>query len=131
MATPLAWKKIVAAAYLAVIEQRSQLVGILAIPFAILLLMATITIALDHPYVRLIVYPAVLVAETMIAVSVHRLVLLGNHSISKWSALSLTKREAKFAAHIVLVSFVASLTAVLAVIPVIGAVMALVGFVWV
>lgn len=88
-----------------VLEYRARLISLLFIPFVVLVITE---FALEYFENALIVVPSLVMnamAYILIAITTHRVVLLGLDSVSKKSVLSWSKRETSFFLYMLIISF--------------------------
>ncbi|MEM8767003.1 MAG: hypothetical protein AAGE43_06150, partial [Pseudomonadota bacterium] len=123
--------KVIAGALVFVAERRARFAKALAIPFVVYC-------SLDFAYLlnpgavgEALVAFLELLAQTVLAISTHRLLLLGDDSIPDWGLTSWGKRELYFVMHLFLVMLCLVPAALLAFIPAVGPILALVAAGWI
>lgn len=98
----IAFKSILSLANKSLFSSRKKLVSALFIPLSLIILLADATYQLDITnsqfklWGKLFKLPFEVVITTIIAVVVHRIILLGPNSVSKWGIVVWTKRETRF-----------------------------------
>ena len=124
-------RKVIAGAIVFVAEKRTRLAKALLLPFLLYC-------ALDIPYfktggglIEALFAILGLFIQTYLAVTTHRIMLLGDEAVPEWGVSSWGKRETYFLAHLVLVSLCILPSAVLAFIPYIGPILAIAGMAWI
>jgi len=120
MASRLHVKSIVVEAFRTVTKLRLEIAKMMAIPVALLVLIGVAGAVQTTMIAELVLIPATVVTQTLIAVPTHRLVLLGPGSVMGWGLRSWSRRETIFALHTLLVSTAIWLCLILTVIPYAG-----------
>ena len=123
--------KVIAGAVVFVVERRARFAKALVVPLVLYC-------ALDFAYLlrpgsigQTLVQVAALFVQTVIAITTHRLLLLGDDAIPQWGMVRWGKREAYFFLYVFLVGFCAIPAALFAFIPVVGPVLTIVTAAWV
>jgi hypothetical protein len=120
-------KKIVAGAIILVWEERNRVLKAIAIPLVLYLVIGLLPY-FDLPFGVLFVIPLFLVViQAIVAITVHRIVLLDEASVPIWGIRAWTMRETVFLLHVVLVALCTIPVSLLALIPAIGGLVATVG----
>ena len=125
------FKKIAAGAFYYVGKYRVVLAKALAVPFIFLVALDAISfLDLDTATGYLINFISLFV-NVIFAIIVHRVVLLGPDSISQWGFVSWSKRETFFLIHLIGIGLALLPSILLAYIPVLGPLLALIFMCWV
>lgn len=125
------FKRVIAGAFVYVIENKQALTKALAIPFVAYLLIDA-SIFLDLPSALAFVLAVLSVGvQAIFAITTHRVLLLGPGSVSPWGITSWSKRETFFVLHIIGLGFLIMVLSIIGFIPFIGSVVALVLICWV
>ena len=125
------FKRVIAGAFVYVIENKQALTKALAIPFVAYLLIDA-SIFLDLPSAMAFVLAVLSVGvQAIFAITTHRILLLGPGSVSPWGITSWSKRETFFVLHIIGLGFLIMVLSIIGFVPFIGSVVALVLICWV
>ncbi len=125
------FKKIIVGAFYIVHEYRISLAKALAIPFCAYLVIEG-SVYLDVPDI-INWFLAVLawVVYAIIAITTHRVVLLGPNSVPEWGITSWSKRETYFILHILAFGLITVGISLLGFVPIVGFIVALLIICWV
>jgi len=124
------FKKIILESFSVIFENKVTLSKALAIPFVIYLAIE-VCVYFDIPEILSWVLAALAwVIYAIIAITTHRVVLLGPSSVPKWGITSWSKRETYFMLHVLGIGAMAMGVSLLGIIPIIGAIVALVVVFW-
>ncbi len=123
--------RVVSAALHNVIFYRRRLAKALAIPFAIYLLLDVFSYLNDSVFGAALLWVLYTGVYAVFAITTHRILLLGEDSVSEWGLRAWTARETSFALHLIGISLLFFPLGMLAVVPFVGAVVALLLGCWI
>lgn len=95
------FKKVVVAALAQLNNHRQVLLKALAIPFFAYLTIDLVSLPHNHPGLGWFLYVSGTAIQVILAITIHRVVLLGPGSVSTWGITSWSKRESFFALHLI------------------------------
>lgn len=124
------FKKVVFGAFYMVNNYKERLCTALAIPFSIYVLIEACALLDLEPAITWLLSTIAIVAQAIFAITTHRIVLLGPDSVPKWGITSWSKRETYFILHIIGLGLMMIPIGLVGIIPVVGAIAALVLICW-
>ncbi len=124
------FNKVIAGTLYYVIESRAALIRALAWPFVVFVLMDATEYLEVEEVIASLIGVVNIGAQTVFAITTHRVVLLGPGSVSKWGITSWTKRETFFALHVIGLALMAIPIMLLSFIPILGGIVALIVICW-
>lgn len=124
------FKKVIAGVFYYIFKYRKTLAKTLAWPFSVLILLDVMEYLEFGILASIFIGIATVVIQTIFSITTHRVVLLGPESVPKWGLASWSKREAFFAFHLIGLYLIVVSLSFLGVIPVLGAILALVVLCW-
>lgn len=124
------FNKVIAGAFFYVGKYRQELSKALAIPFVIYLAIDASSYIALHPVVSWLLSVLGFAIQAIIAITTHRVVLLGPNSVPVWGISTWTMRETYFVLHVIGLSLLAIPLSILGFMPVIGVLSALLLFCW-
>lgn len=124
------FKKIILGAFYIVYEYRVSLAKALAIPFSAYLIFEGFRYLEVPDFSSWFLAAVAWVAYAIIAITTHRIVLLGPSSVPEWGITSWSKRETYFILHALVVGLIAMAVSLLGFIPIVGAFAALLVICW-
>lgn len=123
-------KKILFGAFYTVYSYRGHLARALLVPFAFLVAVETSAFWDIPALVDWMLYPVAWAIYAIIAITTHRVVLLGPESVPKWGIKSWSRRETYFILHAVGIGLILLPLALLGAIPIIGSIAAVAIYLW-
>lgn len=119
--------KVFNGAFAYVIYYRKELTKALCIPFSILILLEIIEASIElSGFTQFFMGIVYVLAYTVLAVTTHRIILLNESSVPEWGLNTITRREIRFLWYSIVSGLVLLLPLLLALIPVIGWLLALI-----
>lgn len=101
------YKKTVLGAFWYVYNYKSKIFTATLLPIAFSLLIEFVLSEVSNPFVEVVATILNLILSTLIAVTVHKIVLQGEHSVPKWGIVKWSKVEVWFFAHYAFLTFAA------------------------
>jgi len=95
------FKEVVIAALAQLNNHRQTLLKALAIPLFAYLIIDIVSLLYNHPVFEWFLYVSGTAIEVILAITTHRVLLLGPSSVSSWGITSWSKRESFFALHLI------------------------------
>lgn len=123
-------KLVLAGALIFVWEQKKVFAKALLLPFLLYLAIDLVINFSPASNWLLALSPISLAIHTIVAITTHRLILLGPESVPEWGIKSWTKRETFFLLHLVLVGSMIIPLALLQLIPILGGIAAIGIYCW-
>lgn len=124
-------KKVILEAFFCVDKYKQILVKALAIPFVILLAIDASSLLYLHPVLSWALTVLGIGVQAVLAITTHRVLLLGPSSVSTWGITSWSKRETSFVLHVIGLGLLMIPIAFTAMIPIVGILVAIVLICWV
>ncbi len=123
--------KVLAGAIVFPWQQRGRIARAIAIPAAAYIAInAALFLELDSS-VAFLVGLVGIILQTYVAITIHRLILLGDAAVPEWGLYSWTKRETLFLGHVFLVAACSLPAVALGFVPFVGIGLALCGIAWI
>ncbi len=119
------FKDVILAAFGYVFEYRRPLAKALLIPFVVYLITDALMLLEPDLAVSLALWITTVVVQTVFAITTHRIILLGPGAVPEWGIFKWSRRETRFALHMLGLGLVVIPAVILGFIPLIGGLIAL------
>lgn len=116
----MGFKEVVLAAIGYVIELKRPLSKALLVPFVLYILLDAADLQEPNSIASFSFWVLTIMVQTIFAITTHRMILLGPHSVPEWGMFKWSKRETYFALHVIGMGLLIVPVLVLAFIPVLG-----------